>query len=147
MAGEFVYDRPFQFGSRRIGPDLHRVGGKYPHMWHYNHMWDPRSTSPGSIMPTYRHLYTEELNFDLVDNKVATFENMFGAPYSAYEVQNAIVLAQIQAQEIAEDLESNGVEEDLSTKKIVALIAYLQRLGVDVKQAPAEERGVLAAQQ
>ena len=147
MAGEFIYDRPFQFGSRRIGPDLHRVGGKYPHMWHYNHMWDPRSTSPGSIMPTYRHLYTEDLNFELIDNKVETFENMFGAPYSDYEVENAVVLAQVQAQEIAEDLQENGVEDDLSTKKIVALIAYLQRLGVDVKQAPAEERGVLAAQQ
>jgi cytochrome c oxidase cbb3-type subunit I/II len=51
-AGEYVYDRPFQLGSRRIGPDLHRVGGKYPDAWHYEHMKDPRSTSPGSVMPS-----------------------------------------------------------------------------------------------
>jgi cytochrome c oxidase cbb3-type subunit I/II len=139
LAGEYVYDRPFLWGSRRIGPDLQRVGGKYPDLWHYNHMLDPRSTSPGSIMPTYPELYTNELDLSLTAGKVKTFKNAFGAPYSEYEVDNAEVLAQAQAQKIAEGLVAQGVE-DVSTKEIVALIAYLQRLGVDLKSATPAER-------
>ncbi len=145
-AGEFIYDRPFQWGSRRIGPDLHRVGGKYPDMWHYNHMLDPRSTSPGSIMPEYDHLFSEELDYDVIARKVNTFQSVFGAEYSDYEVANAAILAEMQADEIADGLIEQGVE-DVRTKKIVALIAYLQRLGVDIKSAPPEEHDSVMASQ
>jgi cytochrome c oxidase cbb3-type subunit I/II len=139
LAGEYVFDRPFLWGSRRIGPDLQRLGGKYPDLWHYNHMLDPRSTSEGSIMPTYPELFTNELDLSLTARKVRTFRDAFGAPYSDYDVDNAEVLAQAQAQSIAEGLVEQGVD-DVSTKEIVAMIAYLQRLGVDLKSATPVER-------
>ncbi|MCA9652107.1 MAG: cytochrome-c oxidase, cbb3-type subunit II, partial [Myxococcales bacterium] len=138
-AGEFVYDRPFLWGSRRIGPDLLRVGGKYPDMWHYNHMLDPRSTSPGSLMPEYGHLFEQPLDTAGVAAKVALFRNTFDAPYGDYEVDNAEILAAVQAGEIADGLVAQGLP-DVRDKKIVALIAYLQRLGRDVQlAAPTEE--------
>jgi cytochrome c oxidase cbb3-type subunit I/II len=138
-AGEYVYDRPFLWGSRRIGPDLLRVGGKYPDMWHYNHMLDPRSTSPGSLMPEYDHLFEEPLVLDDVDTKVRVFRDTFDAPYGDYDVDNAEVLAIVQAGEIADGLVAQGLV-DVRDKKIVALIAYLQRLGRDIQQAtPPDE--------
>jgi cytochrome c oxidase cbb3-type subunit I/II len=133
-AGEFVYDRPFLWGSRRIGPDLLRVGGKYPDMWHYDHMLDPRSTSPGSIMPEYDHLFEEALSLDDVGATVRVFRSTFDAPYGDYEVDNAEILAAVQAAEIADGLVAQGLP-DIRDKKIVALIAYLQRLGRDVQTA------------
>jgi cytochrome c oxidase cbb3-type subunit I/II len=132
--GEFVYDRPFLFGSRRIGPDLHRVGGKYPDMWHYNHLLDPRSTSPGSLMPEYDHLFQEELDLGELPVKLATFK-VFDAPYTSYDVENAQALAMGQAAAIADRLVEQGLP-DIRTKKVVALIAYLQRLGSDIKAEP-----------
>ena len=138
-AGEFIYDRPFQFGSRRIGPDLHRVGGKYPDFWHYNHMLDPRSTSEGSIMPRYPWLYQDALDLDLTQAKVKAFR-LLGAPYSDREVEEAVAMAQAQAATIADGLVSQGLP-DIRGKKIVALIAYLQRLGTDIKKAPAAAGG------
>jgi cytochrome c oxidase cbb3-type subunit I/II len=129
-AGEFVYDRPFQFGSRRIGPDLHRVGGKYPNMWHYNHMLDPKSTSEGSLMPKYEHLFEDELDLSLTSAKLKTFKK-FNAPYTNEEVARAPELAQAQAASIADDLLKNGAPKDVRDKEIVAMIAYLQRLGTD----------------
>ena len=131
-AGEFVYDRPFLWGSRRIGPDLHRVGGKYPDMWHYNHMLDPQSTSPGSLMPPYAHLFEQDLDLSDIDTKVSVFVDVFEAPYTAYEQENAEVLALVQAGQIADGLVEQGLP-DIRDKKIVALIAYLQRLGTDIK--------------
>src|SRR5690606_19368238 len=122
-AGEYVYDRPFLWGSRRIGPDLLRVGGKYPDMWHYNHMLDPQSTSPGSLMPPYPHLFTDELDLSDTSAKVALFSEVFGAPYSRYEQENAEVLAMVQANEIADGLVQQKLP-DIRNKKIVALIAY-----------------------
>ena len=139
-AGEFIYDRPFQFGSRRIGPDLHRVGGKYPDGWHYNHMLDPRSTSEGSVMPSYPWLFTDELDLSLTATKLRAYQ-IFDAPYSDEDVANAVATAQAQAALIAEPLAKQGLA-DIRDKKIVALIAYLQRLGTDIKatspQAPEE---------
>ncbi len=132
-AGEFVYDRPFQFGSRRIGPDLHRVGGKYPNMWHYNHMLDPRSTSEGSMMPRYEHLFDDELDLSLTSAKVKAFKT-FHAPYTDEEMARAPELARAQAATIADDLLKNGAPKDVRDKEIVALIAYLQRLGTDATQ-------------
>ena len=134
--GEFIYDRPFQFGSRRIGPDLHRVGNKYVGaggaMWHYNHMWDPQITSKGSIMPAYTWLFESELDLSHTQAKLKTFKDFFNAPYSDDEVNNAVKHAQAQATEIAEGLKAQGAEKDIRAKKIVALIAYLQRLGTDI---------------
>jgi cytochrome c oxidase cbb3-type subunit I/II len=131
-AGEFVYDRPFQFGSRRIGPDLHRVGGKYPDFWHYNHMLDPESTSEGSIMPRYPWLYEDTLDLSLTQAKVQAHRTL-GAPYSDAEVAGAVDAAKAQAKGIADGLTAQGLP-DISDKKIVALIAYLQRLGTDIKR-------------
>lgn len=134
-AGEFIYDRPFQFGSRRIGPDLHRVGRKYPDMWHYNHMLDPRSTSPGSVMPSYPWLFEEELDLSLTSAKLRTYQ-VFKAPYTDEEVAGAADAARAQAAQIAEGLMAQGATvPDIRDKKIVALIAYLQRLGTDIKAA------------
>ncbi len=130
--GEFIYDRPFQFGSRRIGPDLHRVGGKYPDMWHYNHMLDPQSTSQGSIMPAYAWLFEHELDLSLTQAKLKTFQK-FNAPYSDEQVLSAVKDAQNQAQDIAKGLLAQGAKQNIHDKKIVALIAYLQRLGTDIK--------------
>jgi len=135
-AGEFIYDRPFQFGSRRIGPDLHRIGGKYPDMWHYNHMLDPRSTSEGSIMPSYPWLFTDALDLSLTAAKLRTFQ-IFDAPYTDDEVSRAAELAQAQAAQIADGLIAQSANmPDIRDKQIVALIAYLQRLGTDIKAKP-----------
>jgi cytochrome c oxidase cbb3-type subunit I/II len=133
-AGEFVYDRPFLWGSRRIGPDLLRVGGKYPDSWHYDHMLDPQATSPGSLMPPYAHLFHEQLDLSDVERRVNIFQDVFDAPYSDYDVDNAEVLAIVQAGEIADGLVEAGLD-DVRDKKIVALIAYLQRPGKDGRKA------------
>lgn len=130
-AGEFVYDRPFQFGSRRIGPDLHRLGGKYPDGWHYNHMLDPRSTSPGSVMPSYPWLFEDSLDLSLTAAKLRTYQ-VFKAPYTDAEVEGAADAARAQAAKIADGLVAQGLP-DIRDKQIVALIAYLQRLGTDIK--------------
>lgn len=137
-AGEYVFDRPFLWGSRRLGPDLQRVGGKYPDLWHYNHMLDPQSMSPGSLMPSYRHLFDEELALDDIEKKVAIFHDTFDAPYTAYELDHTEILARAQAGQIADGLVQQGLP-DVRTKKIVALIAYLQRLGTDIRAAAATE--------
>ncbi|MBK8241444.1 MAG: cytochrome-c oxidase, cbb3-type subunit I [Deltaproteobacteria bacterium] len=136
--GEFVYDRPFLWGSRRIGPDLLRVGGKYPDSWHYNHMLDPQTLSPGSLMPSYAHLFDDELDLGDIDAKIALFHDTFDAPYTSYELDHAEVLARGQAAQIADGL-MNEKLPDVRTKKIVALIAYLQRLGTDIRAATSEE--------
>ncbi len=133
-SGEFIYDRPFLWGSKRTGPDLHRIGGKYPDSWHYNHMWDPESISPGSIMPPYPWLIEDETNTKYTGAKIKVLQQL-GTPYprdygdGAWEAD-----LQEQAKVIAENLRKDGVEDDqLEKKEIVALIAYLQRLGTDIK--------------
>ncbi len=132
--GEFVYDRPFQWGSRRIGPDLHRIGGKYPHLWHLRHMEDPQSTTPQSIMPKYPWLATDDLDFASVQPRVDAMA-MLGVPYGE-AVKHGEVMARAQAQEIASELRAQGGPAGLENKKIVALIAYLQRLGTDIRKTP-----------
>ncbi|MCB0345203.1 MAG: cytochrome-c oxidase, cbb3-type subunit I [Bdellovibrionales bacterium] len=135
-AGEFVYDRPFQFGSKRTGPDLHRVGGKYNNFWHYRHMLDPRSTTPDSIMPSYSWLYDDDLDTSLTKKKIKAFKTM-GAPYSEEEVNEANALLDAQAKKVTDQLVEEGVQAPpgLQKKEIIALIAYLQRLGTDIKVA------------
>ena len=136
--GEFVYDHPFQWGSRRIGPDLHRVGGKYPHLWHVRHMQDPRSTTPQSIMPPYAWLQQNDTDFAGIQARVDVMA-MLGVPYGD-ALSKAEALAREQSKQIAAEIVSQGGPSGLEGKQIVALIAYLQRLGTDIKkQSPAGE--------
>ncbi len=132
-SGEFIYDRPFQFGSKRTGPDLHRVGGKYPHFWHYRHMLEPQSTTPGSIMPKYSWLYDDEIDSYSTAAKLRALKTL-GAPYSDDEIKSARSILEKQAKTITDELISQGVSAPpgLEKKEIIALIAYLQRLGTDI---------------
>jgi cytochrome c oxidase cbb3-type subunit I/II len=132
-AGEFIYDHPFQFGSRRIGPDLQRVGGKYPNIWHYRHMEDARSTSPGSIMPTYPWLLAHDLDTSSTVAKLKAMR-LLGVPYTPQEADEGVATLRAQAKEIAADLAGAGVQ-GTEPKEIVALIAYLQRLGTDIRKS------------
>lgn len=138
--GEFVYDHPFQWGSRRIGPDLHRVGGKYPNLWHVNHMRDPQSTTQGSIMPPYPWFEERDIDFASIPTRVAANATL-GTPYTPDELRDAEQLARTQAAEVAAAIKSEGGPDGLAEKQIVALVAYLQRLGTDIKNAPASEGG------
>jgi cytochrome c oxidase cbb3-type subunit I/II len=132
-AGEFVYDHPFLWGSKRTGPDLHRVGGKYPHSWHYNHMLEPTSMSPGSIMPTYEWLFTDALDTTATKAKLSAMVSL-GVPYREGYVDSANNYLHAQASQIAEELEGQLDGTQVSPRQeIVALIAYLQRLGQDIK--------------
>lgn len=130
---ESMYDHPFQWGSKRTGPDLARVGGKYPDMWHYKHLIDPRSTSPGSIMPPYSFLQKSKMKWDVLPRELALMKNL-GVPYSETEIENAVALAKAQAEGIVTGLSDSqlGLSSD---SQLVALIAYLQRLGKDAKGA------------
>ncbi len=133
-SGEFIYDRPFLWGSKRTGPDLHRVGGKYSHKWHYDHMEDPENTSAGSIMPRYPWLYKKDINTEYTVAKIKTLRTL-NTPYQAGYEQIAVADLRAQAKQIADELREQGVkQENLENKEIVALIAYLQRLGTDIKK-------------
>ena len=133
--GEFVYDHPFQWGSRRIGPDLARIGGKYPHLWHVRHMANPTDTTKDSIMPRYPWMLTDEIEFDVIQDRVDVMV-MLGVPYGD-AVKNAEEMARTQAQEIALAIQKQGGEAGYETKQIVALVAYLQRMGRDIQSMPA----------
>ncbi len=132
--GEFVYDHPFQWGSRRIGPDLARVGGKYPHLWHVRHMDNPVSTTEQSIMPRYPWMLENEIPFDKIQKRVDVM-TMLGVPYGD-AVQHAEQLAREQAAALATEVEAQGGPAGLQTKEIIALVAYLQRLGTDINKQP-----------
>jgi cytochrome c oxidase cbb3-type subunit I/II len=132
-SGEYIYDRPFLWGSKRTGPDLWRQGGKYPDSWHYNHMIDPTSMSPGSIMPAYPHLVEEKLDLRDLPAKIAALRKL-GTPYPRDFEKYAVGNAQEQAKQIAKNLAEQGVkDQNIEDKEIVAIIAYLQRLGTDIK--------------
>ncbi|MCX2472745.1 cytochrome-c oxidase, cbb3-type subunit I [Pedobacter sp. MC2016-05] len=130
-AGEYVYDHPFLWGSKRTGPDLHRLGGKYSHAWHYNHLVDPTSMSPGSIMPPYPWLTEQRLDVSTTPAKIRAMQTL-GVPYPDGYDQRANDDLKIQAEKIATDLKQNNIKVN-SDKEIVAIIAYLQRLGTDIK--------------
>lgn len=130
-AGEFVYDHPFQWGSKRTGPDLHRVGKKYNNAWHYNHMLDPTSTSQGSIMPPYPWLFKKKINYDMIPAKIRAMQTL-GVPYEEGFDQEAVAHLKEQAKTIQEDLEKSNIQTP-DDVEIIALIAYLQRLGTDIK--------------
>jgi cytochrome c oxidase cbb3-type subunit I/II len=132
-AGEFVYDHPFLWGSKRTGPDLHREGGKYPDAWHYNHMDDPRSTSPGSIMPRYSWLLTQNIDTNAVAPRITALRKV-GVPYPEGYEKQAVADLQAQAAKVVTNLKAGSIETT-PDKEVIALIAYLQRLGVDIKAA------------
>jgi cytochrome c oxidase cbb3-type subunit I/II len=131
-SGEFVYDHPFLWGSKRTGPDLHREGGKYPDSWHYIHMREPQAMSPGSIMPSYSWLLEQKLNISQTKDKLAAMKKL-GVPYSQKQIDNAVNDLRVQSKEIQARLamEKIKVSED---KEIIAMIAYLQRLGTDISK-------------
>jgi len=133
-AGEFVYDHPFLWGSKRIGPDLHRVGGKYPDAWHYNHLDDPRSVSPGSIMPRYPWLLSQTLDTSSLPARISALRRV-GVPYPAGFEEKALGELNQQAAKIVTDLKAGQVKAQ-PDREIIAVIAYLQRLGTDIKLAP-----------
>ncbi|WP_068133386.1 cytochrome-c oxidase, cbb3-type subunit I [Roseimaritima ulvae] len=129
--GEFIYDRPFQWGSRRIGPDLAREGGKQSSFWHWTHFENPENVSPGSVMPDYRHLLQEDLNYDAIAPHVQAAAYL-GAPYSDADLNDTAAVAMKQAESIAADIVQQGGPPLTYEKQAIALIAYLQRLGTDL---------------
>ena len=155
-AGEYRYDFPFLWGSKRTGPDLHRVGQKYSDNWHLNHMYDPQSTSAGSIMPSYQWIVKDELDKSNTETKMKAMQTL-GVPYTDEEVANAQKWMLQQGTKIEENLYSdpdfattyeadknyaseNNLEfTEMRNREIVALIAYLQRLGTDIKAKDLEE--------
>ena len=135
-AGEYVYDHPFLWGSKRTGPDLHRIGGKYPDAWHYNHMDDPTITSPGSIMPRYPWLLTQNMDTNSLPARIKALRKV-GVPYPAgYENGEAQKDLDAQAAKIVENLKAGSIQGQ-PNKEIIAMIAYLQRLGTDIKGSEA----------
>ncbi|MDP3393981.1 cytochrome-c oxidase, cbb3-type subunit I [Sediminibacterium sp.] len=136
-AGESVYDHPFQWGSKRTGPDLARQANKYPNSWHYRHMNDPEEISQGSIMPPYPWLLDNDLDISTTPGKIRAMQTL-GVPYPEGYDQKANNDLKMQADEIAADLNANRIKAK-SGKEIIALIAYLQRLGADLKKAPEAE--------
>ncbi|MBK9293266.1 MAG: cytochrome-c oxidase, cbb3-type subunit I [Oligoflexia bacterium] len=129
-AGEFVYDHPFQWGSRRIGPDLHRIGGKYSDLWHFRHMVDPKSIAQQTVMPSYKFMAKAKLDDSLIPAKINAMRKL-GVPYTQADVDKSLERFHEQANQIAQKLKDEGLNEDVKDKEIVAIIAYLQRLGVD----------------
>jgi cytochrome c oxidase cbb3-type subunit I/II len=136
-AEEFVYDHPFQWGSKRTGPDLHRIGGKYPSLWHYTHLMDPRSTSPGSNMPNYPWLSDAKIDVKLAGKRMALMKTL-RVDYKDEEINAAEANLQRQATTIVADLARQGVNVAWDSE-MIALIGYLQRLGRDQGVALADE--------
>ncbi|MCB4798706.1 cytochrome-c oxidase, cbb3-type subunit I [Neotamlana laminarinivorans] len=152
-AGEYVYDHPFLWGSKRTGPDLHRVGGKYSDNWHLNHMYDPQSTSSGSIMPAYQWLVRNELDKSMTESKMKAMVKL-GVPYTEDDIANAQKSMLEQGTQIEQNLYTDpdfaetyeadkkaggDVFIEMRNREITALIAYLQRLGTDIKVQEIEE--------
>ena len=138
-AAEYQYDRPFLLGSRRLGPDLQRVGGKYPDAWHYEHMRDPRTVSPGSVMPPYSWLVRDKYGVDDVTASVAALARA-GTPYTATDAGTVGTELRRQADQIVGSLATAGITAEWDDE-IIAVIAYLQRLGVEGRAHLAEEEG------
>ena len=134
LAGESAYDRPFLWGSRRTGPDLHRVGGRYPDSWHWIHLADPRQLEPRSNMPAFEFLTTTALDTSLTRAKLSALATL-GHPYSEAEIENAERDALAEAADVAAQLRSEGVELDevQARSEAIAVIAYLQSRGHAVR--------------
>ncbi|MFT5751695.1 MAG: cytochrome c oxidase cbb3-type subunit I/II [Flavobacteriales bacterium] len=154
-AGEFVYDHPFLWGSKRTGPDLLRIGGKYSDNWHLNHFYDPQSTSSGSIMPSYKWLINNELDKSDTEKKLEVMVSL-GVPYTQDEIDSAQEWMLAQATQIEKNLYTdpdfaktyeadkkyaadNGEDfVEMRNREVIAMIAYLQRLGTDIKVKNAD---------
>ena len=154
-AGEYVYDHPFLWGSKRTGPDLHRVGGKYNDSWHLNHLYDPQAISPGSIMPSYKWLIRNKHDRSSIVDKMNAMVTL-GVPYTEEDIANAEDSMAAQSAAIEKSLhndpdfaknydadrkyaEENGEEfVEMKDREVVAIIAYLQRLGTDIKAKEIE---------
>jgi cytochrome c oxidase cbb3-type subunit I/II len=136
-AGEYVYDHPFLWGSKRTGPDLHRTNGKYSNAWHYNHMLSPDAVSTGSIMPAYPWLFEQTIDKDLTPGKINALRTI-GVPYETGYEETANDDLDKQAREITANLKADGIET-MPDAEIIALIAYLQRLGKDIKAEKVAE--------
>ncbi len=134
--GESIYDHPFQWGSKRTGPDLARVGSKYPNIWHYRHMENPRSVSAGSTMPNYPWLLTKATDTAALPGKISV-QRMLGVPYPAWSPAEVFASVDAQAKAIADDLRAAGTSA-APDREIIALIAYLQKLGKFETVAPAK---------
>jgi cytochrome c oxidase cbb3-type subunit I/II len=135
--GEYIYDHPFLWGSKRTGPDLHRLGGKYPDAWHYNHMEDPRTTSPGSIMPAYPWLLTQTMDTNALTGRLKALRKV-GVPYPVgYENGDAHKELTEQSARIMQGFAVGSITNAQPNSEIIALTAYLQRLGTDIRKAPA----------
>lgn len=139
VAGEGVYDRPFLWGSRRTGPDLARVGGKYPDSWHWLHLRDPRSIEPRSNMPAFDFLLEHELDTSLTSRRLEVLRQL-GHPYTDAEIASAPEAALAQAGDVAARVRADGVElsETQARSEAIAVIAYLQSLGRAVRSAEAK---------
>jgi cytochrome c oxidase cbb3-type subunit I/II len=136
-AGEFVYDHPFQWGSKRTGPDLAREGTqkiRKPNSWHFNHMYEPQTISPGSIMPRYTWLFENDIDMDITEAKIKAMQTL-GVPYEQGYEKEANKDLMKQANEIVADLQKENIKA-MPQKEIIALIAYLQRLGTDISAEP-----------
>ena len=131
-SGEYVYDHPFVWGSKRIGPDLMRLGGKYKDDWHYNHMQDPRATSPGSIMPIYPWIFENDLDLSYIESKITVLRKL-GVPYPEGFESEAIADLQKQADGIVKNLNEKDITDITRDKELIALIAYMQRLGKQIE--------------
>lgn len=150
VAAESVYDHPFQFGSKRTGPDLAREGTaklKRPNIWHYKHLKEPKEMSQGSLMPNYTWLIEEDLDLSLTDKKISAMRTLDGIYQVGYEYaengddSQAVKDLKMQAQIIAADIvkdaglpkdEQQAKVDEIKTKEVIAVIAYLQRLGTDI---------------
>ncbi len=146
LSGEYAYDRPFLWGSKRTGPDLHRVGNYRTTDWHENHMWDPAAVVPGSIMPAYRWMFVNEADVDTAYAEQITIKNIFNVPYNKPipmkdgstatvtledSLDGAHAAALAEAKIIAADMKNQDVKDAIAAGKIpeiVALIAYMNRL-------------------
>ncbi|MDH4468521.1 MAG: cytochrome-c oxidase, cbb3-type subunit I [Bacteriovoracaceae bacterium] len=139
-AGEFVYDHPFQWGSKRTGPDLARVGKKYSNLWHYRHFARPQEVTAGSIMPRYEWLYEQKLDYSQLAKKMSVMQTL-GVPYSEQEIAEGVTTAQAQAKSIVDELagQNNAILPEMANREIISLIAYMQRLGVDFGSIPETE--------
>lgn len=137
LSGEYAYDRPFLWGSKRTGPDLWRVGNYRTTDWHENHMWDPKSVVPGSIMPAYKHMFTNLADVDTAYAEAYTVKVVFNTPYDqpdmpklgTYEEAKAMALE--EAKVIAEGMKNQDIKDAVARgeiPEIVALIAYLNSL-------------------
>jgi cytochrome c oxidase cbb3-type subunit I/II len=147
-SGEYVYDHPFLWGSKRTGPDLHREGvpgkpfnGGRDDIWHFNHMYDPQSISPGSVMPRYQWLIKNTVDNSTIQDKMRTMVTL-GVPYTDQEITDAMQSIDAQSSKIEAKLLTNpdikkafgsDTAAPLKDREIVALIAYLQRLGTDTQ--------------